>query len=248
MNTIVPQNKANKREEKARLEKIKLESELRKELSEKKEVQIMLAEAEFKIEAAEMEAKLRADEVVKVKRDYEFKFKLDAENLKEERSRFEAEREKIAAEIERQKKDLETKLQLERESFKQERVERKRIMTEVAEKLKNQRLEKKEAQRKSANAKSRIKMEAVAKAAKKEYKIFVTSVEEEIKAFLTDVEIETKHLDAQKKALDYFEKHKIGSSILNSEIMDELNQVSNWLFIKKYNLYTSILNILYKGF
>ena len=73
----------------------------------------------------------------------------------------------------------------------------------------------------------------VARDSKKEYKNFVTFVEEETKTFLTEVEIEAKHVEAQKKALDYIKKHRMGDSIYNSAIMDKLKKVGNLLYTQR---------------
>ena len=80
---------------------------------------------------------------------------------------------------------------------------------------------------------AKIHNNAVARDAKNEYKTFVTSAEEDMESFLTDVEIQTKHLDAQKKALDYFDQHQMGDEESNFEILNELNKV--------WKGYTSIL-------
>ena len=53
---------------------------------------------------------------------------------------------------------------------------------------------------------AKIQNNAVARDAKKEYKTFVSSIEDKMKTFLTNAEIQMKHSEAEKKALDYFEK------------------------------------------
>jgi len=53
---------------------------------------------------------------------------------------------------------------------------------------------------------------AVARYAKKEYKTFVTSVEEKMETFWSDVDIETKHSEAKKKALDYYGEAQMGDA------------------------------------
>jgi len=84
----------------------------------------------------------------------------------------------------------------------------------------------------------------MARDSKKEYKNFVTKVEDETETFLTDVEIEAKHSEARKKALDHFEKHQIGDSISNSAIIDELEKVGNWLnYIAQLNYIFNIIGI-----
>ena len=72
---------------------------------------------------------------------------------------------------------------------------------------------------------AKIHNNAVARDAKNEYKTCVTSAEEETESFLTDVEIQTKHLDAQKKALNYFDRHQMGDDESNSENLNDLDKV-----------------------
>lgn len=74
---------------------------------------------------------------------------------------------------------------------------------------------------------AKIHNNAVARDAKKEYKIFVTSVEEKMETFLTDPEIQLKQIEAQKMALDYFSKNQMGDDESNSTIWNELNKVQN---------------------
>ncbi len=73
---------------------------------------------------------------------------------------------------------------------------------------------------------ARIHNNAVTKEAKKEYKVYVTSVEKlTIGIFLTDDEIKMKHSYAQKKAFDYLKKHLTGDEESNSDIFNELSNV-----------------------
>lgn len=115
-----------------------------------------------------------------------------------------------------------------KEREEKDRLEKIRLEKE----LEKERLEKEEAQRKATEAESRLKMEAVAKAAREEYKTFVTSVEGITETFMTNAEIESNHAEAQKLALDYFEKHsekhRIGDSMFIAAILNELKNVIDY--------------------
>jgi len=77
---------------------------------------------------------------------------------------------------------------------------------------------------------AKIHNNAVARDAKKEYKTYVTSVEEQMTIFLTDVEILMKHSEAEKKALDYFVKQQMGDDESNSSILNDLKKVNSYSF------------------
>lgn len=77
---------------------------------------------------------------------------------------------------------------------------------------------------------------AVARDAKKEYKNFVTSVEEKMGTFLIDSEILMKHSKGEQQALDYFEKHQMVDADSNFEILNELKKVPfTAIEINQYN-------------
>lgn len=63
---------------------------------------------------------------------------------------------------------------------------------------------------------------AVTRDAKKLYKTFA---EQKVKTYLTENEIQRKHLEAEKKALEYFEKQQMGDPGSNPAILKELKQV-----------------------
>ncbi len=77
---------------------------------------------------------------------------------------------------------------------------------------------------------AKIVNNTVAKNAKKEYnKAYVTAIEQEPFAnFLADEEILLKHLNAQKKALEYFFKHKMeddeSSSAISLKKLEEVGK------------------------
>jgi len=74
---------------------------------------------------------------------------------------------------------------------------------------------------------AKIHNNVVARDAKKEYKTYVTLVEDKVDNFLTDPEIQLKHLEAERKALDYFSKHQMGDDEANTAIWNELSKVQN---------------------
>jgi len=76
---------------------------------------------------------------------------------------------------------------------------------------------------------AKIHNNAVARDATKEYKTYVTSVEEKLETFLTDVEILMKHSEAEKKALDYFVKQQMGDEDSNSSILNDLKKVNSYI-------------------
>lgn len=81
---------------------------------------------------------------------------------------------------------------------------------------------------------AKIHNNVVARDAKKEYKTFVTLVEEKMDYFLTDPEIQLKHLEAERKALDYFSKHQMGDDESNTTILNELNKVKSKILFLYY--------------
>jgi len=73
---------------------------------------------------------------------------------------------------------------------------------------------------------AKIHNNTVARDAKTDYKTFITSVEEKTKTFLTDGEIQMKHLEAEKNALDYFDKNKMeDEEASTSLVLIELKKV-----------------------
>ena len=68
---------------------------------------------------------------------------------------------------------------------------------------------------------AKIVNNTVARNAIEEYnKAYVAAIEQKpFETFLTDEEIQTKHLDAQKKALEYFFKHKTEDDESSSAIL-----------------------------
>jgi len=74
---------------------------------------------------------------------------------------------------------------------------------------------------------AKIHNNVVARDAKKEYKTLVTLVEKNMGYFLTDPIIQLKHLEAERKALDYFSKHQMGDDESNTASWNELNKVQN---------------------
>jgi len=80
---------------------------------------------------------------------------------------------------------------------------------------------------------AKVHNNVVARDAKKEYKNFITSVEDKLETFLTDAEIQLKHLEAEKRALDYFSKHQMGDDEFNTTIWNELNKVQNKIIFFK---------------
>jgi len=81
---------------------------------------------------------------------------------------------------------------------------------------------------------AKIRNNAVARNAKEEYNAYVTAIERESsEIFLTNMEIETKHLEAEKKALEYFASHQMELNEA-SAILNELKRVIMLCFIIIY--------------
>ena len=73
---------------------------------------------------------------------------------------------------------------------------------------------------------TKVHNDAVIKNARKEYKTYVTFIEENnAEIFLTDGVMITKHFEAKTKAVDYFERHRMGDEKNNIEFLNELEKV-----------------------
>lgn len=73
---------------------------------------------------------------------------------------------------------------------------------------------------------TKVHNDSVVKNGRKEYKAYVTSIEENnAEIFLTDADIITKHFETKTKAVHYFDRHQMGDEKNNTAFLNELDNV-----------------------